>query len=87
MNLLKFAIGPWHFVLSQAHSHYSQWEKTIPLGETQDTVKAEHLQLVTVPTIVTVEVPSQASEGKFDSLPNQIESFSPLPEGTSLAPT
>ncbi|KAK1394679.1 hypothetical protein POM88_013735 [Heracleum sosnowskyi] len=32
------------------------------------------------------EVLSQASEGKSDSSPTQIESFSPLPEGTSLAP-
>ena len=40
----------------------------------------------TVPTIVTVEEPSQASEGKSDSEPSNSESFSPLPEGTSLAP-
>jgi hypothetical protein len=32
------------------------------------------------------QVPSQASEGKFDSLPIIIESFSPLPGGTFLAP-
>ena len=42
--------------------------------------------LVTVPTIVTVEEPSQAFEGKYDSSPLNSKSFSPLPEGTSLAP-
>ncbi|KAK1400955.1 hypothetical protein POM88_000560 [Heracleum sosnowskyi] len=58
------------------------------IDDTQDTMQGEHFNFdfETVPTIVTVEVPSQASEGKFDSLPNQIESFSPLPDGTSLAP-
>lgn len=35
---------------------------------------------VTVPTIVTVEEPSQASEGKFDSLPINRIIFS-LPRG------
>ncbi|KAK1388074.1 hypothetical protein POM88_016252 [Heracleum sosnowskyi] len=60
--------------------------ENITLDATQDTLLGEHLGHETVPTIVTVEVPSQASEGKFDSLPTQIESFSPLPEGTSLAP-
>ena len=41
---------------------------------------------VTVPTIVTVEESSQTSEGKSDPMPNLQGSFSPLPEGTSLAP-
>ena len=41
---------------------------------------------VTVPTIVTVEEPSHASEGKSDPMPTLQGSFSPLPEGTSLAP-
>ncbi|KAK1364988.1 hypothetical protein POM88_040549 [Heracleum sosnowskyi] len=58
----------------------------IQIEETQDTLLGEHLGSETVSTIVTVEVPSQASEGKSDSLPPIIESFSPLPEGTSLAP-
>ncbi|KAK1397586.1 hypothetical protein POM88_007449 [Heracleum sosnowskyi] len=58
----------------------------IQIQETQDTLSGEHLGSETVPTIVTVEVPSQASEGKSDSLPSITESFSPLPEGTSLAP-
>ncbi|KAK1380704.1 hypothetical protein POM88_027448 [Heracleum sosnowskyi] len=60
----------------------------IHLDDTQDTMSGEHFtfDFETVPTIVTVEVPSQASEGKSDSSPTQIESFSPLPEGTSLAP-
>ena len=44
------------------------------------------VEMVIVPTIVTVEEPSQASEGKSDSSPTNTESFSPLPEGTSLAP-
>ena len=43
--------------------------------------------LVTVPTIVTVEEPSHASEGKSDSSPLLSGSFSPLSEGkTSLTP-
>ncbi|KAK1394240.1 hypothetical protein POM88_013296 [Heracleum sosnowskyi] len=60
----------------------------IHIDDTQDTMPGEHFtfDFETVPTIVTVEVPSQASEGKSDSSPTQIESFSPLPEGTSLAP-
>ncbi|KAK1369616.1 hypothetical protein POM88_035708 [Heracleum sosnowskyi] len=58
----------------------------IPIDDTQDTLLGEHIGFDKVPTIVTVEVPSQAFEGKSDSLPSQIESFSPLPEGTSLAP-
>ena len=41
--------------------------------------------MVRVPSIVTVEEPSQAVEGKSDSQPLLIESFSPLSEGTSLA--
>ena len=39
-----------------------------------------------MPTIVTVEEPSQASEGKSDSMPLLQRSFSPLPEGTSPVP-
>ena len=39
-----------------------------------------------MPTIVTVEEPSQAFEGKYDPMPLLQGSFSPLPEGTSLAP-
>ncbi|KAK1370204.1 hypothetical protein POM88_036296 [Heracleum sosnowskyi] len=60
----------------------------IHIDDTQDTMSREHFtfDFETVPTIVTVEVPSQASEGKSDSSPPIIESFSPLPEGTSLAP-
>ena len=44
------------------------------------------IEMVTVPTIVTVEEPSQDSEGKSDSSPINTESFSPLPKGTSLPP-
>ncbi|KAK1356366.1 hypothetical protein POM88_049622 [Heracleum sosnowskyi] len=60
----------------------------IQIDDSQDTMQGEHFtfDFETVPTIVTVEVPSQASEGKSDSSPPIIESFSPLPEGTSLAP-
>ncbi|KAK1397067.1 hypothetical protein POM88_006930 [Heracleum sosnowskyi] len=58
----------------------------IHIDETQDTLSGEHFDFDIVPTIVTVEVPSQASEGKSDSQPPLIESFSPLPKGTSLAP-
>ncbi|KAK1359672.1 hypothetical protein POM88_044146 [Heracleum sosnowskyi] len=60
----------------------------IQIDYTQDTMQGEHFtfDFETVPTIVTVEVPSQASEGKSDSSPPIIESFSPLLEGTSLAP-
>ena len=45
--------------------------ENIQLVETQDTHAGEHklIKMVTVPTIVTVEEPSQASEGKSDSLP------------------
>ncbi|KAK1360803.1 hypothetical protein POM88_045277 [Heracleum sosnowskyi] len=62
--------------------------ETIVETHKQDTLRGEHIGMLaeTVPTIVTVEEPSQASEGKSDSLPPIIESFSPLPEGTSLAP-
>ena len=62
--------------------------ENIQLDETQDTLAGEHMfiEMVTVPTIVTVEEASHASEGKSDSLPTNTESFSPLPEGTSLAP-
>ena len=58
----------------------------IHIEEIQDTQAGEHMMLVTVPTIVTVEEPSQASEGKSYSSPSNSESFSPLPEETSLAP-
>ena len=58
----------------------------IQIDVDQDTISGEHLGMVTVPTIVTVEEPSQAVEGKYDSQPLLIESFSPLPEGTSLSP-
>ena len=45
--------------------------ENIQLVKTQDTLEGEHnlIEMVTVPTIVTVEKPSQASEGKSDSLP------------------
>ena len=49
-------------------------------------LRGEHIESVTVPTIVTVEEPSQASEGKSDSQPSLIESFSPLPDQSPLAP-
>ena len=52
----------------------------------EDTVSGREIMSVTVPTIVTVEEPSQASEGKSDPVPTLQGSFSPLPEGTSLAP-
>ena len=39
-----------------------------------------------MPTIVAIEEPSHASERKYDPSPNLQGSFSPLPEGTSLAP-
>ena len=44
------------------------------------------MESVIVPTIVMVEEPSQASEGKSDPMPLLQGLFSPLPEGTSLAP-
>ena len=53
---------------------------------TEDTVLGREIVCVTVPTIVTVEEPSQASEGKSDSSPKLQGSISPLPVGTSLAP-
>ena len=45
--------------------------ENIQLDATQDTLAGEHklIEIVIVPTIVTVEEPSQASEGKSDSLP------------------
>ena len=58
----------------------------ILIEEIKDTVSDEGLRLVIVPTIVTVKEPSQASEGKSDPMPLLQRSFSPLPEGTSLAP-
>ena len=47
-------------------------------------MSGQELQLVTVPTIVTIEEPSQAFEGKSDPMPLLQGSFSPLSEGTSL---
>ena len=52
----------------------------------EDTVSGRELVSVIVPTIVTVEESSQTSEGKSDPVPTLQGSFSPLPEGTSLAP-
>ena len=52
---------------------------------TEDTMSGREMVSVTVPTIVTVEEPSQAFEGKSDPMPILQGSFSPLPEGTSLA--
>ena len=52
--------------------------ENITIEEIEDTLSGEHKLLVTVPTIVTVEEPSQASEGKSDSSPTISESFSPL---------
>ena len=45
--------------------------ENIQLVATQDTLAGEHMliEMVTVPTIVMVEEPSQASEAKSDSLP------------------
>ena len=45
--------------------------ENIKLVESLDTLAGEHklIEMVTVPTIVTVEEPSQASEGKSDSSP------------------
>ena len=45
--------------------------ENIQLVATQDTLAGEHklIEIVTVPTIVTVEEPSHTSEGKSDSLP------------------
>ena len=48
---------------------------------TEDTVSGRELVSATVPTIVTVEEPSQASEGKSDPVPTLQGSFSPLPRG------
>ena len=53
---------------------------------TEDTVSGRELVSVTLPTIFTVEEPSQTSEGKSDPVPTLQGSFSPFPEGTSLAP-
>ena len=44
-----------------------------------------HIESVTVHAIVTGEEQSHASEGKYDSQPPLIESFSPLPDPTPLA--
>ena len=66
-------------------------EDNFKVEELEDTWSGEHLGgfyfFDTVPTIVTVEEPSQVSEGKFDSVPNSLYgSFSPLPGLTPLAP-
>ena len=53
---------------------------------TKDTMSGREIVSVTVPTIVMVEEPSQASEGISDPTPNLQGSFSPIPKGTSLAP-
>ena len=53
---------------------------------TEDTVLGREIVSVTVPTIVTVEEPLQSSKRKYYPTPNLQRSFSPLPEGTSLAP-
>ena len=84
MNLLNFAIGSWHPVHSQAQLPLLTMGENIRIEEIQDTLSGEHGMLVTVPTIVTVEEPSQASEGKSDSLSIKSGSLSPLSEGTSL---
>ena len=60
--------------------------ENITIEEIQDTLSGEHEMLVTVPTIITVEEPSQAFEGKSNYSPTISESFSPLSEGTSLTP-
>ena len=53
---------------------------------TEDTESGREMESVIVSTIVTAEEPSQASEGKSDPTPILQGSFSPLPEGTYLAP-
>ena len=53
---------------------------------TDDTVSGRELVSVTFLTIVTVEESSHTSEGKSNPVPTLQGSFSPLPEGTSLAP-
>ena len=60
--------------------------ENITIEEIEDTLSGEHKMLVTLPIIVMVEEPSQTSEGNPDSSPTNIESFSPLSEGTSLTP-
>ena len=52
--------------------------ENITIEEIEDTKSGEHEMLVTVPTIVMVEEPSQASEGKSDSSSTISESFFPL---------
>ena len=61
--------------------HYILIEEVI-----EDTVSGWEMESVTVPTIVTVEEPSQGSEGKSGPMPILQGSFSTFPEGTSLAP-
>ena len=72
MNLLNFAIGPWYPVQSNTLPLLTMGEN-ITIEEIQDTLLGEHEMLVTVPTIVMVEDPSQASEGKSDSSPHNSE--------------
>ena len=60
--------------------------ENITIEEIQGTLSGTHEILVTVPTIVTVKEPSQASKGKSHYLPHNSESLSPLSEGTSLTP-
>ena len=72
-------LEPIFFELRQSAMAPCNESSTLPLltmGEnisldetTQDTVQGEHLGFDTVPTIVTVEEPSQVSEGKSDSVP------------------
>ena len=45
----------------------------------EDTISGREIMSVTMPTIFTVEEPSQASEGKSDPMPTLQGSFSPLP--------
>ena len=52
----------------------------------EDTVSGREMVSITVPTIFTVEEPSQASEGKSDPVPTLQGSFSTLPVGSSLDP-
>ena len=85
VRLLKFAIGPWHLVKSQALFHYSQWKNSYKVEFAQDTLTGVHIGIVTEATIVTVDLPSQVYEGNRDSLSNS-ESPSPLPGGSYLDP-
>lgn len=87
---------------AMAHCNESSTLPLLTMGEnlilekTQDTLIGEHMidvlwlidEQVTVPTIVTVEEPSQVKEGMTDSQrPIITESnVMPLPGGTFLAP-